>query len=244
MAPRKPRGLRPSSERYLEPEAHDPVTLEEVKVQVGLGAAYTNDAGRARYQERLDLKASETAAAMGATEEIDFGQFGPSNHPTWDDARRHFPQHTVSSVWEGIWDWRSQVDWESWPPLERGLLGPLNRPKFQAVSQSYDQRAFRQAAMAQATNTLSFTHADERMARNALGDTASPRGLVLGLLVLVILTITTVIVPVLHLAPTPADLTYSSALAVTGTFFVGIFVLLTYLAGWAWRLIELDRAPR
>ncbi|GAB4077240.1 hypothetical protein [Nostocoides australiense] len=230
-------------ERYLESEGHDPVTLEEIKVQVGLGAAYTTDAGRARYQERLDLLANETAAAMRATEEIDFGQFGPSNYPTWDEARRHFPQHNVSPVWEGVWAWRSQVDWESLPSLERGLLGPLNQPKPQAVSQSYDQRAFRQAAMAQATNALSVTHAEESMARRALNDTASPRGLVLGLLVLAILTITTVIVPVLYLVPSPAHLTYSSALAITGTFFVGIFVLLTYLAGWAWTLIRGRNSP-
>lgn len=68
-----------------------------------------------------------------------------------------------------------------------------------------------------------------------------PPGLVVGLLVLSFLTITSVIVPVLFLAPAPASLTYRQGVAVVGLFVTGIVVLLAYFGSHVYRLLRLSR---
>ena len=68
-----------------------------------------------------------------------------------------------------------------------------------------------------------------------------PPGLVVGLVVLAFLTVTSVVVPVLLLAPTPATLTYRESVLVVALFIVGIVVLFVYLGSHVYRLLRLSR---
>lgn len=63
-----------------------------------------------------------------------------------------------------------------------------------------------------------------------------PPGLVSGLVVLAFLTVTSVVIPVLLLAPTPATLTYGESTAVVGLFIGGIVTLFVYLGSHVHRL--------
>lgn len=69
-----------------------------------------------------------------------------------------------------------------------------------------------------------------------------PPGLITGLAVLALLTVTSVVVPVLLLAPTPATLTYGESVAVVGLFIGGIVTLFIYLGSHVYRLHVLRAA--
>jgi hypothetical protein len=62
--------------------------------------------------------------------------------------------------------------------------------------------------------------------------------------VLAFLTLMSVVVPVLYLAPSPAELTYGQAVAIVASFFLGILVLFAYMAHHVYRLRSLSGTPK
>ncbi len=78
--------------------------------------------------------------------------------------------------------------------------------------------------------------ADENRAR-----ISRPPGLRLGLVVLGFLTVASVVVPVLYLAPSPAELSYREATFIVASFFLGILVLFGYMGYHVYRLHSLGR---
>lgn len=73
-------------------------------------------------------------------------------------------------------------------------------------------------------------------AQDARSRISRPPGLAAGLVVLALLTIATVVVPVLFLVPTPATLTHREGVAVVATFLSAVVVLFGYMI---WHVIQL-----
>lgn len=231
-----------------------PITLEEIRIQIGLGVGYRTVRGREFYQARLALLECEMVTAIAETEAVyRVSDESDGQPPSWPELRGQFPQHEVSSLWEWVCRWRQGRIRQPGETTGRLSLTPGTRTDEWGPSpdmavrlasmQPDDPRDRRKGLLDEARRTVELEQIQVQQAREALDEVARPGGLILGLSVLVVLTVTTVVVPVLFLVPTPADLTWTGGAWIVGTFFLGLTTLLLYLGWWARALIRGRQQP-
>lgn len=168
------------------------------------------------------------------------------NHDSWEDfAKQHGVRSEVDEMWEFYYievckerPAVYQAGNITIPMLDTATLGIVsvaeqNRRR-DVRNRLIDARDLDRAEV----RRLEVELAGAVTARESL---EQPPGLVVGLLVLAFLTITSVIVPVLLLVPTPASLTYRQGVGVVGLFVAGIVVLFAYLGSHVYRLLRLSR---
>ncbi|MEE6296625.1 hypothetical protein [Georgenia wangjunii] len=170
-----------------------------------------------------------------------------NNHAYWDDfARENNIRPQIGEMWEYLY---IEICKKRRPPEQPGRLGlpamdmatmgivsvPEQNRRRDIRNRLIDARDLDRAQV----RRLEVELAAAVTARDSL---EQPPGLVTGLAVLAFLTVTSVIVPVLLLAPTPATLTYRGALGVVGLFIAGIAVLLLYLGTHVHRLLRVRAA--
>lgn len=245
--------IRAQDSSMVEEQDLGPVTLEEVRDQVGLGVGYHTERGRAVYQARLDVLAQETCAALMATQSLYPINFDADyDPPTWHDLRGRFPEHIVSSVWERVCDWRRQTIHDAQEAARVARLPPdsplryaVGRGPLEEGRHTFEpQQSFRpryQQLVDESAGAVGASETQVRLAQQADSYVAKPRGLVLGLAVLAILVVTTLVVPVLYLVPAPAELDRAAATRLTAVFFGGVAALMAYMGGWAWMLVKGQR---
>jgi hypothetical protein len=168
------------------------------------------------------------------------------NHDVWDDfAREHGVRADIDEMWEFVYvelcrerPAQYQAGNITIPMMDTAILRIVSVPeqnrRRDVRNRLIDARDLDRAEV----HRLEVELAAAVTARESL---EQPPGLVVGLLILAFLTITSVIVPVMFLAPSPASLTYRQAAVVVGLFIAGIVVLFAYLGSHAYRLLRLAR---
>lgn len=169
-----------------------------------------------------------------------------AEHDYWEDfAKQHGVRREIDEMWEFLYiefckkrPAKRQAGGFTIPVMDMATMGIVSVPeqnrRRDARNRLIDSRDLDRAEVRRLEVELTAAVA----ARESL---EQPPGLVVGLLVLAFLTVTSVIVPVLLLAPAPASLTYRQGVGVVGLFVAGIVVLFAYLGSHVYRLLRLSR---
>jgi hypothetical protein len=152
----------------------------------------------------------------------------------WSDFNLRNPLPiTIEAVWE--------QEFERVPkrlPEPKGLLfaTPIIRPSINAGAWKRDELNRLRTLSDERRNDKLLLEAQHRLLIS--NSAAKPRGLWSGAVVLAILTVTTVVIPILYLTPS-AQRGPLSAPMITGIFFAGIAVLLAYVG---FEVVRITRA--
>jgi len=168
-----------------------------------------------------------------------------NDHAYWYEfAREHDIHPEIEEMWEYFYielckERQSTRGYFNGPVLDPATMGIVSLPEQNQLRDTHNRlieaRDADQAEIRRLESELSSAVRE----RDSM---EQPPGLVAGLAVLALLTVTTVIIPVLLLAPTPATLTYPESVAVVGIFIGGIVVLFLYLGSHVHRLQSLRAA--
>lgn len=175
------------------------------------------------------------------------------DQPEWEEFKlgKSFPIQ-YEELWEHVYDAiadaiRGAIEEEeaaSRPPALGRMFGvtgglhlpPVAMPRFASAS----GRPRLQNRVDQANAEVATLRAELGIAMESLNRTVSPAGLVIGLVMLTYLAVTTLVVPLLFLTPTPATLSPSESSWFLAWFLSGVLALLAYLA---WDALRLVRRP-
>lgn len=170
-----------------------------------------------------------------------------NEHAYWEDfARQHKIHPEIDEMWEFLYieickqrPSTEEKPYFSVPTIDPATMGIVSIP----------EQNRRRDIRNRLTDARDVDRAEVRRLRAALSVVVAerdsleqPPGLVSGLVVLALLTVTSVVIPVLLLAPTPATLTYGESTAVVGLFIGGIVTLFAYLGSHVYRLHVLRAA--
>lgn len=162
-------------------------------------------------------------------------------HAYWDDfAGQHNIHPEIDEMWEFLYieicKQRPSAEEKPYfnvPPIDPATMGIVSIPeqnrRRDIRNRLTDARDVDRAEVRRLVAALAVAVTE----RDSL---EQPPGLVSGLVVLALLTVTSVVIPVLLLAPTPATLTYGESTAVVGLFIGGIVTLFVYLGSHVHRL--------
>ncbi|MEV5966131.1 hypothetical protein AB0L70_30460 [Kribbella sp. NPDC051952] len=163
---------------------------------------------------------------------------------SWSEFRRgkQLPV-SVEIIWEALYNLiadeleeraRSHVSYLT-PTSMRGIIGSNG---VQMAKEIERLRGFVDVARAQTDRQ----RVETSMAREARARISRPPGLAAGLVVLALLTLATVVVPILFLAPTPATLSYGGGVGIVALFLAAVVVLFGYMTWHVYRLRKLSQS--
>lgn len=164
-----------------------------------------------------------------------------NDHAYWDDFAR---EHNIHAEIDEMWEYLYIKICNQRPSTEenRYFTVPVIDPATMGIVSIPEQNR-RRDIRNRLTDTRDADRAEVRRLVAALAAAVTardsleqPPGLITGLAVLAFLTVTSVVIPVLLLAPTPATLTYGQSVTVVGLYIGGIVALFIYLGSHVYRL--------